>query len=193
VSLRIITGALKGREVFLPKGATFRPSTHFLREMVFSIITPQAVEGCIFLDVFAGSGVVGIEALSRGAAKAIFLEKAYKTSENIRLNLKRMGVEDRGFVVKADATRELPVVGRVLNPGELIDIVFVDPPFSSPLEIAFLASAVRNRHLFQAQCTIYMETRFAPKNLPDGLEVIGQRKTSSSMLTTLVFNTGKPG
>lgn len=187
MSLRIITGTLKGREVFLPKGASFRPSTHYLREMVFSIMTPQAVEGCIFLDVFAGSGVVGIEALSRGAAKAIFLEKAYKTAENIRANLKRLGVDDRGEVVKADATRELPSVGRALNAGELIDIVFVDPPFSTPLEIPFLTSAVRNRHLFNADCRVYLETRLVPKGLPEGLEVVDQRKTSSSILTTMSF------
>ncbi len=187
MSLRIITGTLKGREVFLPKGAAFRPSTHYLREMVFSIITLQAVEGCVFLDVFAGSGIVGIEALSRGAAKAVFLEKSYKTAENIRANLKRLGVDGRGVVVKADATRELFAVGRALEPGELIDIVFVDPPFSTPLEVAFLASAVRNRHLFHADCRIYLETRFKPKDLPEGLEVNDQRKTSSSILTTMSF------
>lgn len=192
MSLRIITGTLKGREVFLPKGASFRPSTHYLREVVFSIITPSVIEGCTFLDVFAGSGVVGIEALSRGAAKAIFLEKAYKTAENIRLNLKRLGVDDRGIVVKADATRELPAVGRSLNSGELIDIVFIDPPFSTPLEIPFLASAVRNRHLFNVECIIYMETRFKPKDLPEGLEVVNQRKTSSSVLTIMAFRGSEP-
>jgi len=187
MSVRIITGILKGREVFLPKGSRFRPSTHYLREMLFSIIGPGKINDAVFLDVFAGSGVVGIEAISRGARKVIFLEKSHKCVESIRSNLVRFEVEDRGTVLKMDATRELPAIGRALDYHEVVDIVFIDPPFSAPLEIPLLATVTRNRNLFAPDCRFFLETRLEPGGLPDELIVADQRKTSSSVLTTLEF------
>jgi 16S rRNA (guanine(966)-N(2))-methyltransferase RsmD len=187
VSVRIITGILKGREVFLPKGSRFRPSTHYLREMLFSIIGPEEIIDAVFLDVFAGTGVVGMEAISRGARKAVFLEKSHKCVESIRSNLARFEVEDRGMVLKMDATRDLPAVGRALGDHEVVDLVFIDPPFSTPLEVPLLAAAVRNRNLFAPDCRFFLETRFRPEDIPDELTVADQRKTSSSVLTTLTF------
>src|SRR4030042_965702 len=130
MSLRIITGSLKGREVFLPKNTRFRPSTHYLREMLFSIIRPAAIADAVFLDVFAGSGVVGIEAISRGARKSIFLEKSHKCAEAIRVNLARLGVDDLGVVLKMDVIRDLPAVGRALDTGGVGDLGFIAHPFS---------------------------------------------------------------
>jgi len=191
MAVRIITGELKGREVFLPKNARYRPSTHFLREMLFSIIGPATVDGCVFLDVFAGSGVVGIEAISRGAAKSIFLEKSHRNASCIQQNLARLEVADRGVVMQLDAARELPKVGRELANGELIDLAFVDPPFKVPVEGPFLASLVRNSHLFAPDCRIYLETRVKPVGITDELAVVDQRNTSSSVLTTYrLQNTG---
>jgi len=184
MAVRIITGELKGREVFLPKSARYRPSTHFLREMLFSIMGPGAVEGCVFLDVFAGSGVVGIEAISRGATKSIFLEKSHRNASCIQQNLVRLGVADRGIVMQLDAARELAKVGRELTEGELIKLVFVDPPFKVPVEGPFLASLVRNSHLLAPDCRIYLETRVKPEGITDELAVVDQRNTSSSVLTT---------
>lgn len=187
MSVRIITGTLKGREVFLPRNSRFRPSTHYLREMLFSIIGPVSIDDAVFLDVFAGTGVVGMEAISRGARKSVFLEKSHKCVESIRGSLTRFDVEDRGIVLKMDATRELAAVGRALEGGEAVDLAFIDPPFSTPLEVPLLAAVTRNRHLFAPGCRLFLETRFAPEGIPDGLSVADQRKTSSSVLTTFVF------
>jgi 16S rRNA (guanine(966)-N(2))-methyltransferase RsmD len=187
VSVRIITGTLKGREVFLPRNSRFRPSTHYLREMLFSIIGLDRIADAVFLDIFAGTGVVGMEAISRGARKSVFLEKSYKCVESIHSNLARFDVEDRGIVLKMDATRELPAVGRALEGSEVVDLAFIDPPFSTPLEVPLLAAVTRNRHLFAPDCRFFLETRFAPGDIPDELSVADQRKTSSSVLTTFVF------
>jgi len=187
MALRIITGELKGREVWTPKGAKFRPSTHFLREMLFSLIGPDAIHDCVFLDVFAGSGIVGFEAISRGAKKAIFLEKAYRQANGIRQNAERMGVSERACILKIDATRDLDRLSHVLSPTEHISLVFIDPPFNRPVEIPFLKAMVLHREFFADDVRIFLETRFAPKEIPDGYEVADQRKTSSSVLTTLGF------
>jgi 16S rRNA (guanine966-N2)-methyltransferase len=187
VSVRIITGILKGREVFLPKSSRFRPSTHYLREMLFSIIGPDRINDAVFLDVFAGSGVVGMEAISRGARKTVFLEKSHKCVESIRTNLSRFEVEDRGTVLKMDATRDLAAIGRALGDHEVVDLVFIDPPFSAPLEVPLLAAITHNRNLFAPACRFFLETRFAPSEIAEGLAVTDQRKTSSSVLTTLEF------
>lgn len=187
MSVRIITGTLKGREVFLPRNCKFRPSTHYLREMLFSIIGPDSVRDAVFLDVFAGTGIVGMEAISRGARKSVFLEKSHKCVDSIRSNLVRFGVEGRGIVLKMDATRELPAVGRALEGDEVVDLAFIDPPFSTPLEVPLLGAVTRNRHLFASGCRLFLETRFAPGDIPGEFSVADQRKTSSSVLTTLVF------
>jgi len=186
--LRIITGELKGREVWTPRSARFRPSTHFLREMLFSLIGPDAVPDCIFLDVFAGSGVVGFEAISRGARKAVFLEKAHRQANSIRENAQRLGVADRACILKIDATRDLDRLSRVLAANEVVSLVFIDPPFNHPVEIPFLEAALAHREFFADDARFFLETRFAPKEIPAGYDVADQRKTSSSVLTTLRFS-----
>ncbi len=187
MALRIIAGTLKGREVWTAKGAKFRPSTQFLRQRFFSIIGFDRLNEAIFLDVFAGSGVVGFEALSRGAKKAIFLEINYKNCEMIKQNAERFGMINKAFVLKMDATRTLERISQVLNPDETIDIVFIDPPFNKPIEVPFLERVLEYSYFFSEDCAFYLETRFAPKAIPMGFIVTDQRKTSSSILTALRF------
>jgi len=171
----------------MAKGAKFRPSTRFLREMLFSIIGFEALSDAIFLDVFAGSGIVGFEALSRGARKAIFLEISRKNTEMIRANAERFGLLSRAIVLELDATKDLSRLSLALEASELIDIVFIDPPFSRPLEVGFLKRVLKHPHYFAEKCSFYLETRFAPKDIPSEFEIVDQRKTSSSILTKLVF------
>ena len=186
---RIITGSLKGRQVFLAKGASFRPSTHYLREMLFSIIGFDRIRSSVFLDVFAGSGIVGFEAISRGAKKVIFLEIGRRNCEKIRENASRFNVLDKILVYNVDATKKLAVVSAGLDADEQVSLVFVDPPFDRPVEIPFLEEVLRNKHIFSVNALFFLETRFRPKSIPLGFEVIDQRKTSSSVLTTLRFST----
>lgn len=141
----------------------------------------------MFLDVFAGSGIVGFEALSRGAKKAIFLEISYKNTEMIKKNAERFGVKKRAIVLRIDATRKLRRLESALEPAETINFVFVDPPFDRPLEKEFLENALSYPQFFHQDCAIFLETRFVPQNIPSGFVVVDQRKTGSSVLTTLKF------
>jgi 16S rRNA (guanine966-N2)-methyltransferase len=123
--MRITGGLARGIPLGLPKGDTVRPATDALRQAVFSSLAAR-VPGARFLDLFAGSGAYGLEALSRGAAGGVFVEKNARTAEFIRQNLaavcKSLGRDLAGVsIVTADATHVMP--------GEAPDLVFVDPPY----------------------------------------------------------------
>ena len=98
-----------------------RPTPDRLREALFNVLAPR-IEGAVFLDAYAGTGAVGIEALSRGAARAIFIERSRAAAGVIRENLRSLGIDDRAEVLH---TKALSVLGR-----RRADLVFLDPPYS---------------------------------------------------------------
>jgi len=118
--MRVIGGAFRSRRLKSLPGLALRPMPDRLRETLFAVIAPQ-VPGCTFLDAYAGSGAVGIEALSRGAARAIFIEKHRAAVAVIRENLKALGLEERAEVVHGAAVTWLARFSA--------DIVFLDPPY----------------------------------------------------------------
>jgi 16S rRNA (guanine966-N2)-methyltransferase len=123
--MRISGGVLKGRVLHLPAGAGLRPTTERNRQMVFNILR-EAVEGARFCDAYAGSGAVGIEALSRGAKEALFLERDLRLVRALRENLRALGLDGRARVFRADA--EDPAAFRTAGAQ---DIVFLDPPYET--------------------------------------------------------------
>jgi 16S rRNA (guanine966-N2)-methyltransferase len=120
--LRVIAGTAKGRRLKMVPGSTTRPISDRVKEAVFNILG-RGVSGSRFLDLFAGTGSVGIEALSRGAAYVRFIEKSRKAVATIVENLEATGFRDRANVVHSDVFRELEV-------GETVgfDYVYVAPP-----------------------------------------------------------------
>ena len=134
--IRITAGEFKGRKLKTPKGLSTRPSPARLREALFDVLG-RAVEGCVFFDLFAGSGAVGLEALSRGAARAIFVECARDPIAAIRENLAILGCADRANCLP----HRLP--GWFGSPawtsfcrGEAPIVFFLDPPFQQNLALA---------------------------------------------------------
>lgn len=130
--MRITGGQARGIPLALPKGDHVRPATDALRQAVFSSLASW-VPGARFLDLFAGSGAYGLEALSRGASGGVFVEKDARTAGFIRNNLtavcKSLGRTSDGIqVVNADATKVMP--------GEAPDLVFIDPPYEIIPEVA---------------------------------------------------------
>ena len=121
--MRVIAGEFRSRVLKTLPGMDVRPTPDRLREALFSILAPQ-LEGAVFLDAYAGTGSVGIEALSRGAARAVFIEKNRAAMLVIRENLRSLGAESRAEVVSGSAAR--------LVEKYTADIVFLDPPY--PLE-----------------------------------------------------------
>jgi 16S rRNA (guanine966-N2)-methyltransferase len=124
--VRVVAGAYKGRRLQAPKGPRTRPTADRVREALFSML--GSVEGAQVLDLFAGSGALGIEALSRGAASAVFVEREPRALEALRRNLDPLDAETT--VVRQDALRFL---ARAEGP---FDLVFVDPPYDSAPRVA---------------------------------------------------------
>jgi 16S rRNA (guanine966-N2)-methyltransferase len=126
--VRVVAGKHGGRRLRAPSGRGTRPTSDRVREALFSILGP--VEGLDVLDLFAGSGALGIEALSRGAARVTFVERDHRAADMIRANLEGLG-ED-GDVVVRDALGWL----RAARPGTAYDLVLVDPPYDSADRLA---------------------------------------------------------
>ena len=122
--MRITSGVFGGRNLFVPKSDAIRPTQDRVREALFSILQCE-IAGAAFLDLFAGTGSVGLEALSRGAASATFVEMNAKHLEVLRSNVGAMAQAARTDVVRADAYRFMAAYS---GPG--FDIAFADPPYA---------------------------------------------------------------
>ena len=120
--MRVTTGLARGRTLVAPQGMDTRPSSDMTKQAVFNIIQ-NYVEGCTFLDLFAGSGQMGIEALSRGAARCVFLDENREAVSIVMRNCKACGVFDRSRVNIGEAARFLSAC------REQFDLVLLDPPF----------------------------------------------------------------
>ena len=121
--MRITGGLYKGREVFAPKGINTRPMLERLRKSLFDVLGNYVDFKGFFLDLYAGSGVLGIEYMSRGGLGGVFVEKSRKAVEAIRSNLKKLGI-DGVEVVKGDVKK---IFDRVS--GSTYQVIFIDPPF----------------------------------------------------------------
>lgn len=121
--MRIIAGTNKGARIYAPKGHDTRPTSDRAREAAFNLIGP--VDGAAVLDLFAGSGAMGLEALSRGAASAVFVENDREARRTIDRNLDKLGLS-RARVVPQDAVRALATEA---SAGRRYDLVLVDPPY----------------------------------------------------------------
>jgi 16S rRNA (guanine(966)-N(2))-methyltransferase RsmD len=126
---RIIGGNGRGRRLVAPSGAATRPTGARVRQTLFDVLAPRLPE-CRFLDLCAGSGGVGLEALSRGAARVVLVERARPALTAIRRNLEAAGDRERVRVVPGDA---LEAIERLMRAGERFDVIFLDPPYESPL------------------------------------------------------------
>lgn len=124
--MRVTTGLARGRNLEAPKGLDTRPSSDMTKQAVFNIIQ-NYVESASFLDLFAGSGQMGIEALSRGAKNAVFVDSDSRAIEAIRKNLKHCNLSDYAKVSQMDASAFLQ------SCAQKFDIVFMDPPYQQDM------------------------------------------------------------
>lgn len=124
--MRVIAGTAKGHPLIAPKGMDTRPITARIKEALFSI-WQMRIAGSRFLDLFAGSGSIGIEALSRGAKKVVFVEQSQKAIEIIRRNLAACHLEAGYEIYRDDVFRRLP---RLTEAEDVFDLIYLDPPFT---------------------------------------------------------------
>jgi 16S rRNA (guanine966-N2)-methyltransferase len=129
--MRVIGGVYRSRTLQAPAGAATRPSSDRLRETLFNVLAPR-IEGARFLDLYAGSGAVGIEALSRGAAEAVFVERAPPALKALRANLARLGMKEGAQVAPGSVAAFL----RKPEEAARFDLVFLDPPYDAAGEYA---------------------------------------------------------
>jgi 16S rRNA (guanine(966)-N(2))-methyltransferase RsmD len=132
--MRVIAGERKGLRLKSPKGTATRPTADQVRIACLDSLTPW-LAGARFLDLFAGSGAVGIEALSRGAKEVVFVEINRRAVAALTENLERLGLTERGRIVHRDVSRALRLLRRS---GERFSLIFIDPPYDTPLAVSTL-------------------------------------------------------
>jgi 16S rRNA (guanine966-N2)-methyltransferase len=127
--VRVIAGTLKGRRLVTPRGHGTRPTADQVRTALMDTLMPYLPEATV-LDLFAGTGAVGIEALSRGAARTTFVERDRRAGAALRHNLEVLGLVGSTRVLSMDVERALP---RLAAEGASFDIIFLDPPYETAL------------------------------------------------------------
>jgi 16S rRNA (guanine966-N2)-methyltransferase len=131
--MRVIAGEFRSRALKTLPGLDVRPTPDRMRETLFNILSPK-IEGAVFADIYAGSGAVGIEALSRGASRAIFVERNRAAANVIRENLRALKIDTRAELLPSRAAIALPNVRA--------DIIFLDPPYEAEQEYQESLSAL---------------------------------------------------
>ena len=127
--MRVIAGSAKRLQLKTPDGPDTRPTTDRIKETLFNMLAPH-LYGCTFLDLFAGSGGIGIEALSRGAAEAVFVEKSPRAMACIKENLNFTKLSPKAVTMQTDVLTAL----RRLEGEKKFDYIFMDPPYNQSIE-----------------------------------------------------------
>jgi 16S rRNA (guanine966-N2)-methyltransferase len=179
--MRVLAGTLKGQRLTTARGRTTRPTSDRVRIACLDTLMPYLAAGP-FLDLFAGAGGVGIEALSRGAPSAVFVERDTITLRALRENVERLGLGDRARVVRDEATR---AVRALEQRGEQFAVVFLDPPYDTPSASVALATVATGAVLAADAVVVVQHSTKSPQ--PDTLDVLGAWKRARFGETTLTF------
>lgn len=185
--MRVVAGSCRGRRLIAPEGRDTRPTSDRVREAVFNALgSLEAVQGARVLDLFAGSGALGIEALSRGAASCVFVERDRKALAAIRANLAATGLAERATVEAADVLSYLERLRRHRDDGKLasgaaasrgddalFDLALVDPPY---------AFADWDRLLAALPASLAVLESNRPVPLPPGWESVRERRYGGTVV-----------
>jgi 16S rRNA (guanine966-N2)-methyltransferase len=175
--MRVIAGTARGRPLVAPRGSATRPIADRVKETLFAILGERVVDARV-LDLYAGSGAVGIEALSRGAAHCDFVEHDRRAVTAVRENLERTGVADRGSVHAVEVQRYLGTPG-----GDRFDLVFLDPPYAERAILAPLAQLAAR--LSPGGMVVVKHHWRTPITEPPGLSRRRERRFGETALTFL--------
>lgn len=182
--MRIIAGAYRGRPLTAvgkgDPGAHLRPTTDRVRESLFNMLAGgrfgDPFEDAVVLDLFAGTGALGLEALSRGAARAIFVDEGRKAQALLRKNVALLGCGERAKVIGMDATR-LP------RAEEAASLVFLDPPYGRDLGARALVGAKEAGWIAKGALIVWEES--SPQEAPDGFDRLDTRRYGDTHVTVL--------
>jgi len=178
--MRIIAGAYKGRRLATPRGATTRPTADQVRIALLDTLMPW-LPGARVLDLFAGAGGVGLEALSRGAAHATLVERDARAVGALRANVATLGVETAARVVRDDVARALSALARA---GKRFDVVFLDPPYDTD-DVATTLTALGRADVLADDPVVVAQhlTKRAPSASAGALAAFRTRRFGETTLT----------
>lgn len=177
--MRIVGGRFRGRRLITPRDRSIRPTSDRAREALFGMLEhgEPPLRGARFLDLFAGTGAVGLEACSRGAAEVVLVENAAGALALIKANVAALGQPPGVKRMAVDAARLGPAPGR-------FDIVFVDPPYGSGLGTSALEALARGWLADDARVVVELAAR-EDLDVPVGYEIEGQRRYGAAKLVLL--------
>jgi len=185
--LRISSGALKGLVLKSPP-KPIRPTGERARQVLFSVLG-RMVEGARFLDLYAGSGVVGLEAISRGAREAVFVESSPRVFDVLLENIRRCGLEGKARPILARAERALR---RLAEEGEKFEVVFLDPPYRFWEGEAERVLPLVPPVLAEGGVAVAQRPSNSALPLPEELEIADERNLGETLLTFLVASEASP-
>ena len=186
--MRIISGISKGRRLAAPKSQAVRPTSDRVKESIFNILGDE-VEGKVVLDLFAGTGNLGIEALSRGAKKALFVEKGRQALRLIQKNLSQLGMKERSEILPRDVRR---AIGILEQRGEPFDLILMDPPYEKGLIQKTLLALYSHRIYHKDSILVIEHDRREPiPEVVEGWTLSRQRKIGDTLISFL--SPSKPG
>jgi 16S rRNA (guanine966-N2)-methyltransferase len=186
--LRVTGGDLRGRRIRVPGGSSVRPTADRVREALFARLGDLG--GLRVLDLFGGSGALGIEARSRGAARVVFVERAGSVAALLRENLVDLGVLDRAQVVRGDATG---VARRLARAGERFELALVDPPYAEAETALRALRALATSGILARGATVVVEaSRRAPPPRVEGLEPLDERRYGDTVIHRFEATTSDP-
>lgn len=184
--MHITGGFLKSRKIDSPKGSNVRPTLSQMRESIFStLFSLTDFENKLFLDVFAGSGIMGFEAISRGFASCDFIEKDRKTFFTIKNNIEKLGIEKETSVHPGDSLKILKKLQKTF------DVIYIDPPYQSGLYDAVLQT-VKDENLLSDSGVAILEHPKGLKIDTKGFKILKQKTCSDKCLTYLAPDTDLP-
>lgn len=179
--MRITGGIHRGRKIKSPRGTTTRPTPEMVREALFNILNRKVV-GSRFLDAYAGTGAVGIEALSRGADFAVFIEKDYTACKVINENITSLNLMDKALVLCSGVIESMKKLEKKV---ESFDIIFLDPPYYKN-EIALCLDFLQHSSILKPDSTVIIQHAWDISFEYNGFKKIKQKKYGKTIMSFLM-------
>lgn len=182
--MRVVSGSARGLKLRAPDGLDTRPTADRIKESLFNIISND-LYNIDFLDIYSGSGAIGIEALSRGAKKAVFIDLSEKSREIIEYNLKKAHFSEKAEIIKKDALLAVFGLGKEKRK---FDVIFMDPPYKKGLVEKTLKAVLNLEILKKDGFIIAEQSSEEPLISVDGFKVMRIKKYNKIKLTFIGYD-----
>ena len=184
MGLRIIGGALKGKKLYSVRNMSIRPTADRLRESIFNILS-QRVLGAVVIDLFAGTGALGIEALSRGAESVVFVDNGKGALSVLRRNIDSCILDQKAYIIKWNISQNLNCIK---SRKQHFNLIFIDPPYDKNLIKPTLFNLDDSHSLKKGACIVVEHSLFEP--IPTDLfafDLLDQRKYGKTLVSFLNY------